>query len=109
MGRGTLEYAKHSIDSRNTESAAHGWHMSKDEIKEAIRDYLGTEFGVPLDEHSDSDRLFSAGVLDSLNALNVLGFLESQFGLKINALDITLQDIDSVEMIAEFTAARTTQ
>ena len=80
--------------------------MSDDSIENDIRDFLKTEFGIRDEDLGEGQALFSGGLLDSLNALNVVVFLESRFGLKISPLDVTVGDIDSVAMIADFARQR---
>jgi acyl carrier protein len=80
--------------------------MASESIADEVRAFLRHEFGIQIETLADDDPLFTGGHLDSLNALSVLIFLESRFGLKVDPLDITLQDIDSVRMIADFARAR---
>ncbi len=80
--------------------------MSSGEIESEVRVFLKNELGIRVEELSDNDPLFSAGLLDSLSALNVITFLEQRYELKIGALDVTVQDIDSVAMIATFARRR---
>jgi acyl carrier protein len=60
---------------------------------------LSSEFGLDTSELNPADPLFSTGRLDSLSSLKLLMSLESAFGLSISPLDVSLEDIDSVEKI----------
>ena len=67
-------------------------------MRDKIREFLINDLGVR-EDLSDGDALFSSGELDSLNSLQVLMFMQNEHGLKISPLDITIDDIDSVEKI----------
>lgn len=49
----------------------------------------------------DTD-IFKSGILDSLNILNIIIFIENKFSLKINPFDINLDTLGSVTRICEF-------
>lgn len=65
-----------------------------------IRAILSTEFGLDTDGLAPTDALFSSGRLDSLSSLKLLMSLESIFGVAISPLDVSLEDVDSIEQIA---------
>jgi acyl carrier protein len=46
--------------------------------------------------------LIEAGVIDSTGVLEMVGFLESEFGLKIADADIVPQNLDSIAAITAF-------
>ena len=70
-------------------------------LETQIRDILGSEFGLQTDQLGDDAAIFSSGQLDSLSSLRLLMSLEGHFQLSISPLDITLEDIDSIEKISE--------
>ena len=73
--------------------------MSNDNLKEKLKLLLVEEFG--LEENLAYDTaLFSSELLDSLNSLEVIALVESQMGVKISPLDVSLDDFDSVDRIA---------
>lgn len=53
----------------------------------------------------DAD-LFDAGILDSLTFIDLVVYLEEQFGIRISADELEPQNFRSIAKIAEFTAAR---
>ncbi len=53
----------------------------------------------------DAD-LFETGILDSLTFVDLVLYLEQEFGLKIGAEELELENFRSVEKIAAFAAAR---
>jgi len=72
--------------------------MSDFSIHNTIRQMLADEFGLEEDLAFDQ-ALFSSGLLDSLNSLEILVYLEKKFGLKISPLDVALDDFDTVNSI----------
>ena len=63
-----------------------------------IREILGREFGLETDIAGDA-KLFSSGRLDSLNSIRLLMSLETEFGVKVSPLDVSIEDIDSIAQI----------
>jgi methoxymalonate biosynthesis acyl carrier protein len=54
-------------------------------------------------EISDLDaEIFTSGLLDSLNILNIIVFIEKEFSLKINPFDINLDTLGSINRICEY-------
>ena len=73
--------------------------MSDDDLKEKVKILIVEEFG--LDENLAYDAaLFSSDLLDSLNSLEVIALVETQLGVQISPLDVSLDDFDSVDRIA---------
>ena len=50
----------------------------------------------------DEDSLLEAGIVDSTGVLEVVAFLESQFGLAIEDAEIVPENLDSIARIAAF-------
>lgn len=51
---------------------------------------------------SDQDNLLMKGVIDSLKMLDLIGFLEKQFGLAIDEDEMMPDNFESVEAIVKF-------
>lgn len=67
-------------------------------MRDAIRSMMITKFGL----HSDVDdaaSLFSSGLLDSLMAVQLLVELEDEFGVKLSPLDVSLDDVDTIDAV----------
>ncbi len=50
--------------------------------------------------------LIEAGVIDSTGVLEMVGFLEQEFGIKVQDADIVPQNLDSIAAIASFVQSR---
>jgi len=63
-----------------------------------IRTLLETSFGLPPETDPDAE-LFSSQLLSSLNSVQLLLQLEQSFGVTVSPLDVSIEDIDSIEKI----------
>jgi acyl carrier protein len=75
--------------------------------RQALLDYLQSEFRLNADEVSDKTLLFSDGLLDSLSVAELLMFLEEQGGFIIEPTEITIDNLDSIEQILDFARRKT--
>jgi acyl carrier protein len=75
---------------------------------EIILDFLRDEVeelpdDVELDENTS---LFREQLLDSMNLSSLITFLEETFGIKIGAIDIVFENLDSVTNMVAFIARK---
>jgi len=72
-----------------------------DDLKKALRRALTARFGVrvPVD---DDTQLFSRGLIDSLNVVELVTFVEEELGRPIPPADITLENFDSIARIVRY-------
>ena len=54
----------------------------------------------------DDDRLFEKGVIDSMGVLELIGFLETAFGVAITDLDINEANLGTLADIARYVTSR---
>jgi acyl carrier protein len=73
------------------------------EVLSRVRTFVTTNFyvgeGAAL---SDDASLLDAGVVDSTGVLEVVQFLENEFGLRVDDQEIVPENIDSIARIAAF-------
>ena len=73
------------------------------EIRRQVRDYLVSSFYVPVPEAlADSASLLKNGIIDETGMLEMVAFLESSFGVKIDDAEIAPQNLDSIARVAAF-------
>lgn len=65
-------------------------------------EFLSEELAVDVSDVVDSTLLFSSGMIDSFALVDLIFFLEEHGGFRVNALDVTLDNLDSVERILAF-------
>jgi acyl carrier protein len=73
-------------------------------LEEEIRRFLADIFFLGDDPSTlpGSKSLIEAGILDSTGILELIGFLEEQFGIRIEDDELIPENLDSVENIVRF-------
>ena len=74
------------------------------EHKEKIRHFITTNLDV-LEEEShftDSDNIFELGVVNSLFAMRILKFVETEFRIQLQEEDMEIENFSSVDNIVKF-------
>ena len=72
--------------------------MTSDTLLTYFRDRLG----VDTDGVDDATPLFSSSLLDSFSIVELITFIESQAGIKMDAWDVTLDNLDSIGKILAY-------
>ena len=68
-----------------------------------VRNFVTTNFYVAdPDALADDASLLDAGIVDSTGVLEVVQFLESEFGLEVLDHEIVPENVDSISRIAAF-------
>lgn len=73
-------------------------------IEPPIRDFIAANLiyspsGFP---HSDDTSLLGEGIIDSLGVVELVEFLQKQFGVKVEQSDVRPDNFDSVAKMAAF-------
>lgn len=76
--------------------------------REKIRAFIHDNFLFREDRDAiaDGDSLLDAGLIDSTGILELVAFLEAEFGLAIADADIVPENLDSIERIDAFVATK---
>jgi acyl carrier protein len=79
-----------------------------DEIRQAVRDYVLSEFlpGEDPAELTDATPLITGGILDSISTLRLVNFLEDRFRITIEAHEAGVEHLDSIGQIATLIASK---
>ena len=72
-----------------------------EELSNVLRRALVSRFGVR-QALEDDTALFSAELIDSLNVMELVCFVEEQLGCAIPPAEITLENFDSISRIMRF-------
>ena len=75
--------------------------------KQEILDFLETNLYVDTSAVDEHTPLFSSGLIDSFSFASLLAELESRGGFKMDPLDITLENLDTIERMLQFINGRT--
>jgi acyl carrier protein len=73
-------------------------------IASAIRVYIAQNilFSGENYPYSDDASLLDEGIVDSMNVLELVNFVEEKFGIKVNDPEIVPDNFDSVRRLASF-------
>ena len=78
--------------------------MTREEIREfIINNYL---FGQSDAAIKDDDSFLEAGIIDSTGVLELVGFLEESYHIKILDEDLTPSNLDSINNIVRFVESK---
>lgn len=70
------------------------------EIRNKVRAFFGSE--LQKKEIGDEDSLLLAGIIDSLRMLDLITYLESEFGVEIDDEELMPDNFDSIDAIVAF-------
>ena len=78
--------------------------MPKDDVKNIVIGYIRNRFmiGRSMDTMTESDSLLEKGILDSTGMLELVGFLEETFGVKVEDDELIPENLDSMSNIVAF-------
>ena len=78
------------------------------QIDEVIRTYIIDELlhGEPPDELVGSTYLVEEQILDSLGIMSMANFLETRFGITIDAEEVTLDNFETIYAISAFVSSK---
>jgi acyl carrier protein len=82
--------------------------MDEQLIVDRTRDYVRRTFLYARPDLAlrDEDRLLERGIIDSMGVLELLGFLEQEFGVTLVDEDITEQNLGTIQSIARCVSTR---
>lgn len=78
------------------------------ETKATIKDYLMREFlpGEDPDELDDQTPLITGGILDSISTVQLVAFLEKEFGVEFQAHEMSADSLNTIAQIADTVEAK---
>lgn len=85
--------------------------LDKEELKKSVRRYIADNFlqGEDVGNVTDDVRLVSDGILDSLASLKLVSYLEETFNVTIEAREVDVDHLDSLDSIANLIIAKRAQ
>ncbi len=72
------------------------------ELREKLREFSCEKTWVEQDELQDDAPLFSSGIIDSLDLLDLVVLVESEINTKVTPGQLTLDNFDSIDKIIGF-------
>lgn len=78
------------------------------ELKSQVRQFILKNYLFSSDEKvlDDGVSLMKTGVIDSTGVLELISFLEEQFGVKVEDEEMTPENLDSVDRIVNFVTVK---
>jgi acyl carrier protein len=82
----------------------------QDQIIEQVREYVTKRIllGVSEGDLSNTDSFLERGILNSTGILEIVSFIEDQFGIRCEDEEITPENLDSLNSIAAFIQRKAT-
>ncbi len=78
-------------------------------VQQRVRQFIVENFYVSEpSELADAASLIQGGWVDSTGMLELVTFLEEEYGIRISDTEMTPDNLDSIERIATFVARKTT-
>ena len=76
--------------------------------KEKLRSFVVENFlfGQEDYEFSDDDSLMERGIIDSTGVLELVGFVQESFGIRVDDRDLRPQNLDSISNLIQFLATK---
>lgn len=78
-------------------------------VAQGVRDYILQNFLFTDDQSAiaDGDSFLTKGIVDSTGMLEIIYFLEDEYGIKIEDEEMVPENLDSVDNIVAFVARKT--
>ncbi|MCI4445574.1 MAG: acyl carrier protein [Candidatus Aminicenantes bacterium] len=72
-------------------------------VKDEIRRFITEKFLLNSSEYPEDDMsLLETNTVDSVGILEIVGFIENRFNLKVEDEELTAENLDSINKIAKF-------
>ena len=75
-------------------------------IQTDLREFLASELRRDVAAVADDESLLEAGIIDSLSMLQLVSFIERQYGLVVSEDEMMPENFDTVDAMAAFIASR---
>lgn len=82
--------------------------MQQSDIKQRLVAFISENFLFRDDRSSisDTESLIESGIMDSTGVLELVSFLEGELGIKVDDADIVPENLNSIEAITRYAAAK---
>jgi acyl carrier protein len=69
-------------------------------VRDQVRSFIRESFLV--DEFADDESFLGSGIIDSLGVMQLVSFLETEFSVQVQDVDLVPENFDSVERVAAY-------
>jgi acyl carrier protein len=77
-----------------------------DAVVSALRSFLANDNEEAVEKLHDDDNLFESGVLDSLQLVSLIAFIDDEFGLSLDYDDLTEENLGTLSAIRSLIARK---
>ena len=78
--------------------------MSMEITAQKLMEFLEQELAVDTADVDEGTLLFSTGIVDSFAVITLMTYLETEGGLRIDPVDVNLENMDSIRSILDYVA-----
>ena len=78
----------------------------QDAVLVALRSFLAADNEEAVENLGDDDNLFESGVLDSLQLVSLIAFIDDEFGLALDFDDLTEENLGTLSAIRGLVARK---
>lgn len=75
-------------------------------VEQAVRDFLKNDLGKAESNVGRDESLLESGIIDSMGVLQLVAFLESTYGIKVEDDDLMPENFDTIAAITSFIERR---
>ncbi len=68
-------------------------------IDEILKKFISEEKGINIDDISNDISLLESGMIDSINMVQILSFIEEQFSIKVEDNELIPENFDTINSI----------
>lgn len=80
--------------------------MTEQVVRDEITDFVRTELaGDPDMQLAPDEELLLAGIVDSMGAIRLVGFLEDRWGVQVPPQDVTVDNFGTIDDITAYVTA----
>ena len=78
--------------------------MSENSIRDTIRNFINSNFMLneELRRFSDSDSFLRKGIIDSMGVVELLGFVQKRYKIRIEPAEVLPQNFDTLENLDRY-------
>ena len=71
----------------------------RDHAHRKLVEFFRKQAGIDLDELGADEALFTSGIIDSLEAVNLVAYLNESLNISLDPLEISFEDLDTLNKI----------
>jgi acyl carrier protein len=79
----------------------------RSDITGRVKDYVHKSAHVEIEKIHNDSLIFREGYFDSMGLIMLITFIEEEFGIKTNDSDLTEENFESINAIADFVDRKT--